>query len=106
MDSFFLESVCIKHLYLSDNGFSDKAGTKLARAFCANRSLSSVDLRYNNLSEKTGILLKPACKMNARLIKIQLEFNVCRIKVIEELNELTKANIKRLEQRKHRDIKN
>ena len=70
---------------------------KLVRGLSQNRSLKVIDLRNNRLSEMTGLLMMPLPKLNPRLIKIHLEYNVCTLKVIEELNAMMAKNEEKIE---------
>ena len=70
---------------------------KLVRGLSQNRSLKIIDLRNNRLSEMTGLLMMPLPKLNPRLIKIHLEYNVCTLKVIEELNAMMAKNEEKIE---------
>ena len=54
-------------------------------------------MRNNRLSEMTGLLMMPLPKLNPRLIKIHLEYNVCTLKVIEELNAMMAKNEEKIE---------
>ena len=54
-------------------------------------------MRNNRLSEMTGLLMMPLPKLNPRLIKIHLEYNVCTLKVIEELNAMMSKNEEKIE---------
>ena len=100
INAFVLDCFIIENISFADNKLTDKGGAYLARAFMCCKSLQTIDLRHNDLSEKTGILLKPVCKVNHCLIKINLEYNICKRLVIEELNKLTKLNEPKLD--KHR----
>ena len=82
---------------LANNGISDKGGIALTRGLLQNRSLKVIDLRNNKLSQMTGLLMMPLPKLNPRLVKIHLEFNVCTLKVIEELNLMMAKNAEKIE---------
>ena len=57
------------------------------------------------MSEMTGLLLLPLPKLNPRLIKIHLEYNVCTLKVIEELNAMMAKNADKIEKQKLMDVR-
>ena len=105
LDCFFLDSNSLEYFNLAGNSITDIGGAKLVGGLMYNQTLKVIDFRHNSLSEKTGLLLKPLVKLNTHLAKIHLEYNICRIKVIDELKEMMDKNYKRQEQRRVNDIR-
>ena len=51
------------------------------------------------------MLFKPVVKVNTRITKVHLDYNICNIKNCEEIDEMTKRNVERNKNRKVVDIR-
>ena len=77
---------------LQCNNISDKGGMVFARAMIGNTTFKTIDLRNNELSMKTANLIKPAILSNWRLVKVNLEENVIKIRALQAIKELCAKN--------------
>lgn len=87
----------IRYMNLSENKITDKGSKKFTDMLRANKTVQCIDLRHNNLSERTAKAFRVVAKANPMLTKVHLEYNLCNIKQLEEINEICDQNKKRQE---------
>ena len=83
----------INHLNLAGNNLTDKSGVPLAKAMIRNRTLKTIDLRSNDFTTKTANLMRPAILNNFNLVKVHLEQNVIKIRMLETLAGMCARNV-------------
>ena len=89
---------------LADNKITDVGGEKLCMQLIMNNTMQTIDLRHNNLGEKTAKAFRLVSLKNKMLTKVHLEYNLINLKHIEEIATMTAANVSKQDRHKHQIV--
>jgi Ran GTPase-activating protein (RanGAP) involved in mRNA processing and transport len=77
----------LKHLDLSNNFISDEVGLLFADGLTVNKTLLSISLADNTLTDQSGLAMLESVKRHPMLSKMDLSKNLIPIKHIIEINK-------------------
>ena len=89
------EGFSLKHFDISDNFISDVVGLRLAEALTYNKSLETLNLQKNTLTQNSGFALRDTISKHPNLCKVDLSSNLIPLKIITEIDKHTAVNADR-----------
>ena len=95
--------LALRHVDFSQNQLCDQGGYLLCKGLKFIDSLETINFRGNTLAEESGDILSLLVKENRSLVKVNLELNLIKPQVVQEIDKQCKLN--RQDQEKHEIVK-